>query len=143
MATLWKCPKCGREFEKRNQQHSCNVYPLDRHFTGKEGIARPLYDRLKEIIEKSIGPVKVESLPCCIHFVVKDTAYTFAAVYALRDRIRIHFGSDKEIRSPRIGKSAKTSASKYMHSIDIKSADEMDKELITWLRQAYNLRRNT
>ena len=141
MALTWKCPKCGREFGKRNQQHSCTVYPLEKHFAGKEAVARPLYNMLRETIEKDIGPVKVESLPCCIHFVVNYEAYTFAAVYALKDRIRIHFGSDRELKSPRIDKSAKVSAGKYMHSIDIRAGAEIDKELVSWLRQAYNLKR--
>lgn len=140
MANIWKCPKCGREFEKKNQQHSCTFYPLDKHFKGKEEIAGPLYNTLKAKIEKDIGPFKVESLPCCIHFVKASSVYTFAAVYALRDRIRIHFGSNREMKSPRIDKSAKTSASKYMHSIDVKNAKEIDTELISWLRQAYNLK---
>ena len=141
MKKPWKCPKCGREFEKTNQQHSCVIYPLDRHFTGKEEIARPLYNRLKENIEKGIGPVKVESLPCCIHFVVAHSAYTFAAVYALKGKIRVHFGSDREIKSPRIDKSAKTSASKYMHSVNISSEKEMDGELMSWLKEAYNMKK--
>ena len=140
MGNLWKCGKCGREFEKKNQQHSCTCYPLERHFKGKEKVAKPLYDRLKANIERSIGPVKVESLPCCIHFVVAHSAYTFAAVYALRDRIRIHFGSGHEIRSPRIDKSAKTSASKYMLSIDISGEREIDGELMSWMKEAYNLK---
>ena len=52
MKELWTCPKCKRQFEKRNQVHSCNLYPLDKHFKGKEEIARPLYDKLREQIEK-------------------------------------------------------------------------------------------
>ncbi len=137
---MWQCPKCKREFEKKNQQHSCTVYPLNKHFKGKEEVARPLYNKLKAEIEKSIGPLKVESLPCCIHFVTTSDAYTFAAVYALRDKIRIHFGSGQEIKSPRIDKSAKVSANKYMHSIDINSAKEIDSELLSWVKQAYNLK---
>ena len=140
MGNLWKCGKCGREFEKKNQQHSCMPYPLENHFRGKEKVARPLYDSLKEKIERDIGHVKVESLPCSIHFVVAHSAYTFAAVYALRDRVRIHFGSDHEIRSPRIDKSAKTSSSKYMHSVDIRSGKEIDGELVSWLKDAYHLK---
>lgn len=116
------------------------VYPLNKHFKGKEEVARPLYNKLKAEIEKSIGPLKVESLPCCIHFVTTSDAYTFAAVYALRDKIRLHFGLDHEVKSSRIDKFAKTSANKYMHSIDIKSAREIDKELISWLKQAYSLK---
>ncbi|HEX9262628.1 MAG TPA: DUF5655 domain-containing protein [Candidatus Bathyarchaeia archaeon] len=136
MKELWTCPKCKRQFEKRNQVHSCNLYPLDKHFKAKEKIARPLYEKLKEQIEKKIGPLKVESLPCCIHFV---STYTFAAVYALRNKIRIHFTLNHELENPRIKKSSQMSNTKYLYSIDIENSNEINEELISWLRQAYNL----
>lgn len=139
MVSIWKCPKCGRYFQRRKQQHSCTVYPVEKHLKGKD-FARSLYDMLMKKIRKEAGDFKVESLPCCIHFVKPSNAFTFAAVYALRDRIRIHFGLNREVRSPRIDKSAKISASKYMYSIDIKDAKEMDGELISWLKEAYNLK---
>ena len=137
MKQLWACPICKRQFEKTNQVHSCNLYPLDNHFKGKEKIARPLYDKLREQIEKDIGPLKVESLPCCIHFV---STYTFAAVYALRNKIRIHFTSNHELQNSRIQKSSQMSNNKYMYSVDIEKSDEIDEELISWLKHAYSLR---
>lgn len=139
MANIWKCPKCGRYFGKRDQRHSCTVYPVENHLKGKD-FARSLYEMLKEKVRKKAGDFKVESLPCCIHFVKPSNAFTFAAVYALRDRIRVHFGLNREVRSPRIGKSAKVSANKYMYSIDIKNAKEIDAELLFWMKGAYNLK---
>ena len=136
MKELWTCPKCKRQFEKRNQVHSCNLYPLDNHFKAKEKIARPLYEKLKEQIEKKIGPLKVESLPCCIHFV---STYTFAAVYALKNKIRIHFTLNYELKNSRIKKSSQMSNTKYLYSIDVENSNEINEELISWLRQAYNL----
>ena len=92
---------------------------------------------MTEQIEKKIGPLKVESLPCCIHFV---STYTFAAVYALRNKIRIHFTLDHELENLRIKKTSQISNTKYLYSVDIEKSDEIDEELISWLRQAYNLR---
>ena len=70
-------------FKKENQVHSCTVSPLDNHFKGKEDVARPLFKKLKERVEKNIGAFRVESLPCCIHLV---GTHTFAAVYALKKK---------------------------------------------------------
>ncbi len=139
MKKLWTCPKCKRQFEKKGQTHSCTVYPLDKHFKGKEEVARPLFNKLKNKIEKNIGPLKIESLPCCIHFV---SSYTFAAVYALRNKIRIHFTLDYKLDSPRIDKFNQMSAKRYLYSIDIEKEEEMNEELISWLKQAYNLKNN-
>ena len=135
MKELWTCPKCRRQFEKKNQVHSCNLYPLDKHFKGKEQVARPIYDKLTEQIEKKIGALKVESLPCCIHFV---STYTFGAVYALRNKIRVTFTLNHKVRNPRIKKFSQMSNTRYLYAVDLGSPDKIDKELISWLREAYN-----
>ena len=134
MGNSWKCPKCGREFAKKRQVHSCTVYPLERHFRGKEEIARPLYNKLIADIVRQIGPLKVESLPCCIRLV---SNHTFAAIYALKTKIRIHFTLNCELKSNRIVKKTKMSANRYLHSIDIEKESAIDKEIISWLKQAY------
>lgn len=127
MTKQWTCPKCGRIFEKKNQVHSCTVYPLKNHFKGKEKVVVPLFRKLKTRIKKEIGQIRIISLPCCIHLF---GTYDFAAVYALKDKIRIHFALDYKLDSPRIDKSSKYSASRFMYSLDIESKDEIDKELI-------------
>jgi hypothetical protein len=137
MKNLWTCPKCGRIFEKKNQVHSCRRYPLEKHFKGKEDVAKPLFNDLKAKIKRSIGPIKVISLPCCIHFF---GLFDFAAVFPLKDKIRIHFALDHKLKSSRVDKSSKYSASRFMHSIDIESKKRIDKELIGWLKEAYHLR---
>ena len=134
---LWTCPKCKRKFKRTNQIHSCKEFPLDQHFKRKEDIARPLFDLLKMKIRRDVGSFKIVSLPCCIHLA---TSSTFAAVYALRDRIRIHFTLDDQLENVRIEKYTKMSKKRYLYSIDVKSAREIDKELLGWLKHSYNLR---
>ena len=132
MAKLWTCPKCKRKFEKTNQSHSCTVYPVAKHLKGKE-VGKMLYNALTTKMKKEIGRFRVESLPCCIHFV---STYTFAAVYALRDKIRIHFTLSHKLDSPRIGRFSHVSGKRYMYSIDIKDEKEMDKELMGWIKES-------
>jgi len=135
---LWTCPKCKRKFRKKNQVHSCREYPIANHFKGKEKVAKPLFTYLKGKIKEDIGDIKVVSLECCIHLET-PSALAFAAVYALRDRIRIHLTSDHELKSPRISKFTRMSKSRYLCAIDIKDTNDVDKELMSWLSQAYNI----
>ena len=97
MAQVWQCPKCKREFAKKNQQHSCVVYPLAKHFEIKP-FAKELFQHLKKRIIASIGPVKVDALPFCIHFV---SSYTFGGVWAMKDGIQHAFPVDHPSKSPR------------------------------------------
>jgi hypothetical protein len=133
---MWQCPKCKREFSKNNQQHSCVKFPLGKHFAGKEKIAKPLFDDYVNKIKKNIGPVKIESLPCCIHLV---SSYTFGAVWAMKDKIRIDFRLDKDIKDKKISRKIKISPNRYMYYFDIKEKKEIDKKLIGWVKKAYGL----
>jgi hypothetical protein len=132
MEKVWKCPKCKRIFKKPNQQHSCTVYPVEKHFERKE-YAKELYNHLKSVIRKKVGPFRVESLPCCIHFVTKD-ADTFAAVFALKDRIRLHIASRELPKGIRVKKSSKISSLRYLYSIDITNKNEIDADLVERLK---------
>ena len=135
MNKLWVCPKCKREFAKKNQSHSCVFYPIEKHFRDKE-FAEALFEYLKKEIEQNIGPLKIESLPCCIHLV---SNYTFGAVWALRDRIRIDFRLDHKIKSPKIYKELQISANRYLYYFDIKNKKEINKQLLGWIKEAYKL----
>lgn len=134
---MWRCPKCKREFIKTNQQHSCTVFPLEKHFEGKVK-AKELFNYLKSQIEKHIGPVKIESLPCCIHFV---SSYTFGACWGLKDGIRIDFRVAEPIETNREHKLNHMSANRYLYYFDIKDKSEIDSELLGWIKKSYNLNR--
>jgi hypothetical protein len=133
---MWQCKKCKREFAKTNQQHSCVIYPLKKHFAGKEEVAKPLFDDLVGKIKKNIGPVKIESLPCCIHLV---SSYTFGAVWAMKDRIRIDFRLDENVKGRKFYKKFQMSKNRYLYYLDIKEKKEIDRKLIGWIKKAYNL----
>lgn len=133
---MWQCPKCKREFQKKKQSHSCTCYPLENHFEGKER-GKELFIDLKIKIVKNIGPVKIESLPCCIHFV---SSYTFAACWATKIGINIDFSSEKEIQIKRKHKVNRLSANRYVYYMDISSENEIDSELIGWLKDSYHLK---
>ena len=132
---MWKCPKCKREFKKVNQSHSCQVYPLEQHFAGKER-ARELFEYYKAQIEKNIGAVKIESLPCCIHLV---GTFSFGACWAMKDKIRIDFRLDHPIEINRGHKMNKISANRYMYYFDLADESEIDAELMNLVTEAYKL----
>jgi hypothetical protein len=132
---MWKCDKCKREFQKTNQSHSCVSFALEKHFESKDK-AKELFDYLKSQIIKHIGPVKIESLLCCIHFV---SSYTFGACWALKDGIRIDFRVDYPIVTKRVHKLNQISTNRYLYYFDIKSKSEINDELLGWIKKSYNL----
>lgn len=129
---LWKCLKCGREFERHNQSHSCKSYPFDLHFERKE-TSKNLYKILCKEIKKNLGLFKIQSLECCIHFV---STFTFAAVKILKSKIKINFTLNRMIKSQRLIKSLKLSEHRFLYCVEIKKAEEIDNELIMWIKEA-------
>ncbi len=130
---LWTCPKCNREFERKNQSHSCKSYPVEKYFEGKEK-GKILYDDLKHKLEKAIGSFKIQSLECCIHF---DNTTTFAAVKIFKNKIQIEFSLGYEIANKRFIKIIHLSANQYLHFTNITNKEEIDNELIKWIQEAY------
>jgi hypothetical protein len=137
--TFWKCSKCKRMFDKKNQQHSCTYYPVEKHLTNKD-YAKKLYDILKRIIKNKIGKFRIESLPCCIHFVTIATNYTFMCVYALRDGLKMHFTLPDEVQSSRLPRLTKMSNHRYLYELNIKTKEEINSELIAWLKKGYRMK---
>jgi hypothetical protein len=129
---LWACPKCGRQFERQGQSHSCKAYPLELHFKGKpEG--KLLYEKFKRAVRSQLGSFKIESLECCIHFV---STFTFAAVKIFKDKIQVDFALSRKLKSKRFDRFLQMSANRYLYYFDISDADEIDDELLEWIQEA-------
>lgn len=51
----WTCPKCGREFGKKNQDHYCEKpQTVDAYIDAQEESVRPRLRRLRAVIREAI-----------------------------------------------------------------------------------------
>lgn len=130
---MWKCPKCGRIFEREGQMHSCNKVPLEEHFKNKDE-AKTLFDYLVKIINTEIGHTEIISLPCCIHLFGK---YDFIAILPKKYGLEIRFSLDRQLKNPRIIQVVPLSSKSFKNCLKIESTKEIDSELIDWLRESY------
>ena len=130
---LWTCPECGRKFERKGQAHSCKTFALALHFKDKL-TGKLLFEKFKQAVLSQVGPFKVESLECCIHFV---TTFTFTAVRIQRNKIKVDFSLNKKVKNKRIKQSTQMSANRYLYAIDILKAEDIDAELMEWITEAY------
>lgn len=133
---MWKCEKCQRLFAKNNQSHSCKTYPFDEHFKNKES-QRELFNTYIEYVRQNVGNFKLEAVPCCIHLV---NVSTFSAVWILKDKIRIDFMASEKLTSKRISSIEQPSANRYVHYLEIENVEDLNEELLSWLRSAYYLK---
>ena len=112
-----------------------NEFTLSSHFEGKAPIVREIYDRLIKTI-KGFGPIVEEPKKTSIH-IVHGSA--LAGVSMRKDSILLNIRTDFKINSPRIQKIDQVSAKRFHNELKLTSPNEIDDELISWLKSAYEL----
>ena len=135
LAPLWKCPKCGRLFANRKQSHFCSRYTLRERLAGKSSAAIALFRDFSKLV-KRCGPVRVEPEKTRIAFQVR---MSFAAVSLRRDGIVGHVVLARRLENPRFTKIESISPRNHVHFFRFHSREELDGEVLAWLREAYRV----
>ena len=57
---MWRCPKCGREFEKRNQSHFCGepVQTIDAYIAAQPESVQPLLNQVRDTLRAALPYAK-------------------------------------------------------------------------------------
>ena len=112
-----------------------NEFTIASHFEGKAPVVREIYDRLIKTL-KGFGPIIEEPKKTSIH-IVHGSA--LAGVSTRKDALWLNIRTDFKIKSPRIQKSEQISARRFHNELKLTSPNEIDDEVISWLKSAYEL----
>lgn len=134
-APLWICPECERRFANRNQPHSCGRHTLREHFAGKPQKVVALFRAFVRLIRRC-GPVLVVPEKTRIAF---QARMSFAAVSLRKEGIVGHVVLARRLDCPRLEKVESISPRNHVHSFSFKSMEELDDEVLCWLREAYSV----
>lgn len=85
---------------------------------------------------KTMGNVLVEEKKTSIH--LKNRA-GFAGVHPRKEFFLLEIVSDQPLKSERILKSVQVSKSRFHNQVKIETAEDVDDQLVQWLKQAYDL----
>src|SRR5215469_14311343 len=132
---LWQCPNCKRPFANINQSHFCSRITLREHLAGKTPRAVSLFREFAELV-KRCGRVRVVPEKTRIAFQVR---MSFAAVSLRRDRIVGHVVLARRLENTRFTKVETISHRNHVHYFCFTSRAQMDKEVLSWLREAYRV----
>jgi hypothetical protein len=132
---MWICPECGRKFSRNRQGHSCEQYDPEIQFIGKSQKAKDLYDLLIRKVQ-SFGGIEIHAAKWGI--TVRHLS-TFLSLMIGKDHLTIIFLSEKQIDDFPVYASARHTANRWSNAIKIESHDEIDDQLMQWLRDAYDL----
>lgn len=132
---LWACPQCGRQFAKRNQWHSCLAYDVDDHFAGKDPRLREIFDLLVAEMEQ-FGPLRIDAIKRNINLIAR---HHLGGVEVQQKALRLGFLHDEPLESERIVRVTRLGPHRVGHTVKLHSPDDVDDELLGWLRKAYEL----
>ena len=111
-------------------------------FFDRDPGALPLYEKLKDSILAEIPDTRIEVKKTQISFFTKHmfAAVSFTPVRRAKDRpehfLTVTFGLRYKAASPRIDAVTEPYPGRWTHHVMIGSAEEVDGELMEWIREA-------
>jgi len=132
---MWKCPECGRKFARNNQSHSCIQYSLDDLLVTKDPGMIALFRELMERIG-TFGEVELHAGKWGI--TVRHLS-TFLSIMIERDHLTLVFISDSPVDEFPVYQNYHHSAHRWSNAIKIENSEEIDNQLIGWLKKAWEL----
>ena len=129
----WICPNCGRNFARKNQFHSCELFLIkEHHFKKGTPLTIQLYNKFVSLFQK-FEPILIESLKNII--AIKKNSQ-FCTIQIQKMALKIIFRSHTLLSSPRLTSIAPQEHMHY-YQFKIKKMNEIDEELCDWMHQAY------
>ena len=130
---MWVCPTCHRTFKNTNQDHSCEVTPLESHFFNKDPNVKAVFEKIHHEVS-AFGDFRVNAVK---HAILFTATSHFLALKPKRKWLDIEFVLPYPAEGFPIHKTVQAGKSKWAHFVRLESEEEVDPVLIQWLREAY------
>lgn len=108
-------------------------FSVAQHFEGKDLIVGAIYNRILIEVRK-FGTIVEDPKKTSIHLNNKSA---FAGIRTQKNSLILNIKSAAPIKSTRFPKTEKVSASRYHQEVKLTFPDEVDAELVNWLKEAY------
>jgi hypothetical protein len=109
--------------------------PVESVFASSDPIVPELYAALLDAL-RALGVITAEPKKTSIHLVNRTG---FAGVHPRKSYINVEFKSATPVEGTRIQKSEQISRNRFHNTVRLTSPAEIDRELLAWLRGAYEL----
>jgi len=108
---------------------------IDALFAGKDAAVRATYDRLLEVL-RTFGSLREDPKKTSIHLV---NTSGFAGVHPRKSFLYLNVRMARPLQGERIAKSEQVSKNRYHNEVKLTCPDDVDAELVGWLKEAYDL----
>ena len=130
----WTCPVCARRFARAGQSHECApAMSIEEYFSTGPTHERPIYEAVIASLS-AVGPVHVE--PVSVGIFLKR-ARSFAQLRPMERWVAMSFSLRRRVHHPLITRKVIPYHGRFHHVANVRSADQLDDELLGWLAEAY------
>ncbi len=127
------CPNCGRNFSRKNQIHSCELFSIrDHHLQKGTSFSIQNYNQFISLFQK-FGPISIEPLKNIIA-IKKNSQFCFIQIQ--KKALKIIFRLYTFLSSPHFKDMSQQDQMHY-YQFKIQKMNEIDEELTGWMHQAY------
>lgn len=130
----WTCPQCQRLFRRAGQSHECApALSLEEYFSTGPDHERPIAEAVISFL-RTVGPLHVE--PVSVGIFLKRTQ-TFAQLRPKDRWVALSFSLPRPVHHERITRKVISYHGRYHHIVNLRTADDLDDRLRSWLTEAY------
>ena len=130
----WTCPACKRQFGKKGQGHACQPgLSIEEYFATGPEFERPIFEAVRAHVE-TLGPIVIEPVQVGIFFKTQRT------IIELRPKTRwvaLSFSLPRKLADARIARKVVEWSNRYYHVVNLRSPDEVDDDVRSWLSECY------
>lgn len=130
----WICPECDRPFKHENQSHSCVKINPDSLFENKSPVVKKIYGCILYEVKKFGKEIQITAARNAIF---AKAPSTFAAFKPKKNSLSIEFLLREEVNEFPVEKTFRISKNRVAHFVRVEKVEEVDRQLLNWLRQAY------
>ena len=133
---MWTCPNCTRKFRNTNQHHTCQLVDVAHIFKNRPPILEKLYEHILDVAN-TFDDYRIEPIPYDV--IRLKTKSTFVSIKRKKDHLEISFYLNKLEDVPPVAKYLQMSKNRVVHVVSIDAMEDIDSQLIDWMRRSYEL----
>ena len=136
---MWTCPNCHRKFKTKNQSHSCVIMKVEDLFINLPPIIRNMYDELLQKCSE-FNKIRTDTTKSCIYFLEGHDRYL--AIKPRKSGIILEFILNRKEDVFPVINIFEISKNQIVHRIMLDSIDDINDQVLDWIRDAYLLKMN-
>ena len=128
------------EYDSRSDRGTPIVpheYKAEYHFAGGKAKWKPLYDALLARLKGELGGFVPYAKK---YYLALQSTYNFAVIHVGSDRLDVGFAVESSEHGARLKDATKWGWSWLTHFVSLRNENDIDDELIGWIKESYRIR---